>query len=100
MDMDYTNLQEVLMYLSGPAGMAAMGVFVSDFFRNLEADWWTEMAGQLRTLVPLGVYVVLAAALFAVVNYVPADVILGLQPFYAYLVTVYLGGRGAFELLK
>lgn len=100
MEIDFTNLQEVIAYLAGPAGLLAMGIVISDLLRNLKVDWWVKLEGVYRTIIMVGVYVLAAVAVFAVQEFVPAEFIAKIAPYYAKLVMIYFAGRGIFEVSK
>lgn len=89
---DYTSLLSTLGWLVGPAGVAAWAMIVSDAFRNWKAE------GKFVDFSPMGLQAtVIAATLvvpvlaYAVLNLIPADVLLSLEPYYGFVASLFLG---------
>ena len=82
---EYQNLQELLVYLSGPIGAVAWFILVSSFVRNLrEKGYMEKWASWLVQLVP-------------------PEVIITLQPWWALVASVsfaYLVQQGYYVITK
>lgn len=96
--VDVTNLSTFLAWLAGPVGLAAVAFFISDFLRNLTWEAWVTLAGSYKTAIIVALYALVGAGAYALVTYVPADVITAIQPFWQQAVYLYIAGRGLFAV--
>lgn len=99
---NFSDLSDVLVWLAG-AGLASWGMMVSDFFRNIKADWWVSAKPIVRQVVVLAATIVPPVVAYIVLLTVPADVIASLEPHYAFvasLFTAVLAARGIYEIAK
>lgn len=102
--MEFETLNELLVWVAGPAGTAACFVYVSNLVRNLREEGklaeWSSWAVQLLTV---GLSLAGPVAAYLVITYVPQDIIGQLQPFYGMigaLASSYLIQQGWYKLTK
>lgn len=104
MNINYTDLNELLAWLAGPVGALAWFVYVSNLVRGLCDD------GKLSTLAPwriqllvMGISLIVPIGALIVVTVLPAETIAQAQGVYSIVAAIavaYLGQQGWFKLTK
>lgn len=104
--VDYNKLADILAWLAGPAGMVAWVMYWSQFLKNVrdnEPDSLSWVGRLLRTYLDKGpkspgavqllhliVAFIVPVTARLITSFAPADILLSLQPVYAFLAMFYL----------
>lgn len=103
MDIDFTNFEQVMALLTGPAGVMLWAVMVSDYFRNFgeREPGWRRLSPALRQTIVYAAYIAPPVGFYALAQ-MPA-VAEAVAPHYPFAAALFIGGlalKGYYELKR